>query len=155
MTIPFSTLTILLPAAVMLHVTEEFLFPGGFVEWYNKLVPPKTVKTVRYGYLVWINTLMMGVCVLPVYYGESFHGFSIWYLITAMAATNACFHIWGVLKLKAYSPGVITGTLLYLPLFAVGTVQLIPSGELSSGRAILYVALGIGYHIFSVIRQGK
>jgi hypothetical protein len=155
MNIPFSTLTILLPAAVMLHVTEEFLFPGGFVEWYNKLVPPKTVKTVRYGFLVWINTFLIGVCVLPVYYGESFHGISTWYLITSMAGMNACFHIWGVFKMKAYSPGVITGTLLYLPLFILGTVRFISSGTLSPGRAILYVALGIGYHIFSVIRQGK
>jgi hypothetical protein len=155
MTVPFSTLSILLPVVIMLHVTEEFLFPGGFVEWYNKLIPPKTVKTVRYGYLVWINTLMMGVCIIPIYYGESYHGVSIWYLNAAIAGMNACFHIWGVFKLKAYSPGVINGTLLYLPLFAIGSVQLISSGALAPGRAILFVALGIGYHVFSVFRQGK
>jgi len=27
----FSTLSILLPATIMLHVTEEFLFPGGLL----------------------------------------------------------------------------------------------------------------------------
>jgi hypothetical protein len=155
MTIPFSTLSILLPAAIMLHVTEEFLCPGGFVEWFNRLIPPKTVRTVRYGYLVWINTLMIGVCVLPIYLGDSYHGVSIWYCDTAIAGMNACFHIWGVFKLKAYSPGVITGTLLYLPLLVIGSVQLISSGALSLGKAIIFVAIGIGYHIFSVYRQGK
>jgi hypothetical protein len=30
----FSILAILLPIAIMFHVTEEFLFPGGFIEWY-------------------------------------------------------------------------------------------------------------------------
>src|ERR1700712_3657783 len=89
MTVPFSTLAIVLPAAIMLHVTEEFLFPGGFSEWYSRLVPPKTAKTTSYGYLVWINTLMIGICVLPVYLGDSYHGVSIWYCITAIAGINA------------------------------------------------------------------
>ena len=71
MTFTFSTLSVLLPAAIMLHVTEEFLYPGGFVEWYREFVPPKTNKSTNTGYLVWINTLMIGVCVLPFYYGES------------------------------------------------------------------------------------
>jgi Protein of unknown function with HXXEE motif len=107
----FSTLELLLPAAIMLHVTEEFLYPGGFPEWYTEFIPPKTDRGIKTGYLVWINTLMIGVCVLPVYYGETFHGFSTWYCVAAIAAANACFHIWGVIKLKKYSPGVITGTL--------------------------------------------
>ncbi|HTE10260.1 MAG TPA: hypothetical protein VK645_04805 [Chitinophagaceae bacterium] len=37
----FSTLSLLLAIAIMLHVTEEFLFPGGFIEWYQFLVPSK------------------------------------------------------------------------------------------------------------------
>jgi hypothetical protein len=45
MIIPFATLSILLSAAIMLLVTEEFLFPVGFVEWYNRLVPPKIFLT--------------------------------------------------------------------------------------------------------------
>jgi len=153
MTITFSTLSLLLPAAIMLHVTEEFLFPGGFSEWYARLVPPKTDKGINNGYLVWINTLMIGVCVLPVYFGNKLHGFSSWYYIAAIAAANACFHIWGVVKLKAYSPGVITGTLLYIPLFVIGTVQL--WGQFPLYRMLICIAVAVGYHIFSVIRQGR
>jgi hypothetical protein len=63
---------------------------------------------------------MIGVCVLPFYFGETVHGVNVWYCVAAIAAINACFHIWGVLKLKKYSPGVVTGVLLYLPLFAMG-----------------------------------
>ena len=72
----FSTLAILLTAAVMLHVTEEFLFPGGFPEWYARLVPPKT-KGIKYGYLVWINTLMMCANAFALYFGDIPHGYSI------------------------------------------------------------------------------
>jgi hypothetical protein len=152
--LPFSTLSILLPAAIMLHVTEEFLFPGGFIEWYAKFRPPKTAG-VRPGYLVWINTLMIGVCVLPLYLGNSAQGISIWYCVAAIAAVNACFHIFGVVSLKIYSPGVITGTLLYIPLFFIGSRDLLVAGSISWTKAIVCVAAAIGYHVFSYIRQGR
>ena len=139
----------------MLHVTEEFFYPGGFPEWYARLIPPRTVKKSNTGFLVWINTLMMCACAFALYFGDTRHGYSIWYFVASIAAANACFHIWGVAKLRAYSPGVVTGTLLYIPLFIVGTIQLIPSGELALRRAIAAVAVAVGYHIFSVIRQGK
>ena len=155
MSITFLTLAILLAAAVMLHVTEEFLYPGGFPEWYARLMPPKTVKKSNTGFLVWINTLMMCACAFALYFGSTLHGYSIWYYVAAIAAANACFHIWGVIKLKAYSPGVVTGTLLYIPLFVVGTIQLVSSGKLPLHRAILAIIVAVGYHIFSVIRQSK
>jgi hypothetical protein len=155
MSLSFSTLEIALAAAVMLHVTEEFLYPGGFPEWYARLVPPKTVKKSNTGFLVWINTLMMCACAFALYFGSTPHGYSIWYFVASIAAANACFHIWGVAKLRAYSPGVVTGTLLYIPLFTVGTIQLVPSGEVALQRAIVAVAVAVGYHIYSVIRQGK
>src|SRR6202000_1126347 len=103
MSITFSTLSMLLAAAVMLHVTEEFLYPGGFPEWYARLVPPKTVTKNNTGFLVWINTLMMCACVFLLFFVGTLLGFSFWYYTVAIPAANACFHIWGVIKLKAYS----------------------------------------------------
>jgi hypothetical protein len=35
----FPALSLILPAAIMLHVTEEFLYPGGFIEWYKEFRP--------------------------------------------------------------------------------------------------------------------
>jgi uncharacterized protein with HXXEE motif len=153
MTITFPLLAILLTVAVMLHVTEEFLYPGGFPEWYARLIPPKTVKKNNTGFLVWINTLMMCANAFALYFGDSLHGYSIWYYNAAIAAANACFHLWGVFKLKAYSPGVITGTILYLPLFIIGSIHLIGSGDLPLRRAIVAIVIGVAYHIYSVIRQ--
>ena len=155
MTITFSTLAIMLTIAAMLHVTEEFLFPGGFQEWYALLIPPKTVKKSNTGFLVWINTVMMCACAFSLYYGNTLHGYSIWYYTAAIAAANACFHLWGLAKLKIYSPGVVTGTFLYIPIFVIGTIQLVGSGELPLYKAIVAIAIGIGYHVFSVLRQGK
>lgn len=155
MTITFPDLAILLTAAVMLHVTEEFLFPGGFAEWYARFIPPKTIKKSNTGFLVWINTLMMCVCAFSLYFGDTRTGHAFWYYNAAIAAANACFHIWGTVKLKAYSPGVITGTILYLPVFVIGTNVLVVSKKMSLQTAIIAIAIGIGYHVFSVIRQRK
>lgn len=150
----FSTLALLLSIAIFLHVTEEFLFPGGFIEWYQEFVPSRT-KGIRPGYLVWINALFIGVCVLPLYFGANDTGVIIWYSVAISAAINACFHIWGVIKLAKYSPGVVTGVLLYIPLFIWGSWQLLSSGVITWQNTIIIASIAIGYHIFSVIRQGK
>lgn len=153
--ITFSTLAILLAAAAMLHVTEEFLFPGGFANWYARLVPPKKEKKNNGGFLVWINTFMMCAIAFAIHFGDTKLGHSIWYDVAAILMANACFHIWGVFKLKAYSPGVVTGVLFYIPLFIIGTIQLVGTGILPWYRALFSVCLGIGFHVFSIIRQGK
>lgn len=146
----FSTLAILLPAAIMLHVTEEFLWPGGFIEWYKQF-RPSSKGEINPGYYVWINTLMMAGCIVPLYNGDV----AVWYCIAIIAAINACFHILGVIKLKKYSPGAITGVLLYIPLFIVGSWHLLSTGTISWTKAIIFIVLAIGYHIFSFNRQGR
>src|ERR1700744_3577977 len=150
----FTTLTLLLPAAIMLHVTEEFLYPGGFIEWYQEWIPSRT-KGIRPGYLVWINTLMIGVCVIPAALGASERGAGVWFTVAAIAAANASFHLIGVFRLKKYSRGVFTGFLLYLPIFAFGAYLLLSSGQIGVARALVIAAAAVGYHIFSVIRQGR
>src|ERR1700744_2312485 len=105
----FTTLTLLLPAAIMLHVTEEFLYPGGFIEWYQEWIPSRT-KGIRPGYLVWINTLMIGGCVIPAALGARERGVGVWFTVAVIAAVKAIFHIVGVFRLKKYSPGFSRGS---------------------------------------------
>jgi len=150
----FSTLTLILAACIMMHVTEEFLFPGGFIEWYKEF-RPALASGIKPGYIVWINALMIGICNVSLYLGPTSHGATIWYTVAAIGAINACFHIIGVFSLKKYSPGVVTGVLLYLPLFIYGTWYLLSSGDLSIAKLVIDLAIAIGYHLFSVYRQGK
>jgi hypothetical protein len=98
---------------------------------------------------------MMCACAFALYFGSTLHGYSIWYYTAAIAAANACFHIWGVIKLKAYSPGVVTGTLLYLPLFVIGTTQIVSADKFPLHRAIIDIVVAIGDHIFWEIKQRK
>jgi hypothetical protein len=144
----FATLSLILPACIMMHVTEEFLFPGGFIDWYKEF-RPALAAGIKPGYIVWINTLMIGVCIIPVYLGATPRGASIWYTVSAIGAINACFHILGVVTLKKYSPGVITGVLLYIPLFVYSTWYLLSSNNISIINVCYSLAIAIGYHIFA------
>jgi Protein of unknown function with HXXEE motif len=93
------------------------LYPGGFLEWYKEF-RPALADGIKPGYIVWINSLMVGACILPVYFGGGPHGgINVWYCISAIAAVKACFLILGVFVLEKYPPGVVTGLLLYIPLF--------------------------------------
>lgn len=142
----FSTLTLLLPAFVMLHVTEEFLFPGGFIEWYREF-RPALAAGIKPGYIVWINTLMIGMCIFPVHLGDTKQGISICYAVAAIGAVNACFHILGVFSLKKYSPGVVTGLFLYIPLFVYSSWTLLNNSQISVLTAAVCLGGAIAYHV--------
>ena len=116
MSITFSLLAILLTIAVMLHVTEEFLFPGGFPEWYARLVPPKTANKSTTGFLVWINTLMMCANAFALYFGDSLHGYSIWYYNAAPLFTPQPFDElagWYDINDKGSAVGSLDGAMLF------------------------------------------
>ncbi len=145
----FTALSLILPAAIFSHVTEEFLYPGGFIEWYKQF-RPALAEGIKPGYIVWINSLMVAVCILPVYFGpRQGDGINIWYCVSAIAAVNACFHIIGVFALKRYSPGVVTGVLLYVPLFVYGSWYLLSSNQLRPTTAVIFFGVAVAYHVIA------
>ena len=55
----------LLPLAAILHIIEEFVFPGGFAAWYrNYKVSLAASFTARY--LVIVNVILVVLCTLPL-----------------------------------------------------------------------------------------
>ncbi|AQZ52750.1 HXXEE domain-containing protein [Martelella mediterranea] len=149
-----SHLSLFLAIALMLHVTEEFYFPGGFIEWYRELVPPKTTG-IRFGYLVFINTAVMFIAALGLFYGDSPSGASIFLGLSTAMAVNALFHVYGVIRLRKYSPGVVTSVILLLPLYAIGLITVVGGGVLPVWLPFVYLVFAAAYHIKSYIRQSK
>jgi hypothetical protein len=147
-------LSLLIAMAAMFHVTEEFIFPGNFIAWYREFMPPKTEGRGP-EFLVWINTLMMFMIGLAMYWGNTPTGAAIWLSLAVVLAVNGGFHLYGVFKLRKYSPGVITGTLLYWPICIVGVVRLQPQGLVSMHQVGIYGAFAVIYHILSARRQAK
>jgi hypothetical protein len=99
--------------AVALHLGEEFLWPGRFAHWYC-WYRPEIGPSITTGFLVRINALFVAMAIIAGVLGFSAYGVAIWLVVASIAASNAVFHLWAVLRTKRYSPGVVTGVLVYL-----------------------------------------
>ena len=145
-------LNLLLPVAAVLHIIEEFIFPGGFMRWYHNF-RPEIARSVTSRFLVMINAILIVACLLPMVIRNPVYGVALWLSIAAIFFTNAVFHIRATLKTKAYSPGTITAVLIYLPLSFYGYWTFIANGQASVGTAISSFIIGASYYWFSLFNH--
>lgn len=133
-------------AAVSLHICEEFVFPGGFPEWYRRYRPNVSRITTRF--LVLINGALVAMCVVAGAMRNSL-GIFYWLLVSAIVAANGCWHLWASYRSRAYSPGMVTGLLIYVPLFLVGYDRLVRPGTVPVRLAMCAYLIGGTYQFWS------
>jgi hypothetical protein len=136
--------------AVSLHLFEEFAFPGHFPEWYVRY-KPEIKKSVTKRFLITINVLLLILSYDVGALGSSKFGIVLWLGVTAMLAANGIWHFKGVVKTRSYSPGVLTGLLVYLPLAIYGYVIFLNSKQVSVFIALIALAIGASYQMWSNI----
>ena len=101
----------LLPAAYACHVLEEWF--GGFTVWMANV----TGAPVPTGAFVAINAVALALALAAA--SETTRRESAGWMGIAIATIlliNAAAHIGGTLAYRSYSPGLVTGVILYLPL---------------------------------------
>ena len=135
--------------AASLHVCEEFVYPGGFRSWYGSY-RPEIASSLSARYLLVVNAIMLAVCALVAIAGPSTNGTANWFVITSILFWNAIFHIRAVFRMGRYSPGVITGAFLYIPLAVLGSVNLLQRRLVPWGVAAGCFGIGSLYHVFSL-----
>jgi hypothetical protein len=135
-------------AAVVAHLIEEFVWPGGFPEWYRWFRPERAASMTTRFFVV-INGIFVVLALLPPILGPSPRAYAFWTMVAAIAGANALFHIWATLSRRRYSPGTVTGLVVYLPLAFVGLGYLLRRGSISPGTLIQGIVIGIGFHIWS------
>src|ERR1043165_9899875 len=146
-------LTWSLAVAAALHILEEFVWPGGFMEWW-RAYRPATANHVSTRFLIFINTLLM---VMAILVGWAAHfprgnGVAAWLTLAALLFSNAIFHILGVIETRRYSPGMLTGIFLYMPLAVFGYYHFLTTGRATVGTAVCAAILGGSYHFISFAR---
>jgi hypothetical protein len=134
--------------AVAAHLIEEFVWPGGFADWYRWYHPARAAS-VTTRFLVIVNVVLVILALMPPILGGSPRGLALWLVVAAIGAANAAFHLWATVSRRKYSPGVITGTVMYLPLALLGYRSLVATGTVSAGTALEAVVIGIGFHLWS------
>lgn len=132
----------------VLHIFEEFVFPGHFPEWYRKY-KPELKASITPRFLVIINALLLMLCYDVGALRSTRSGTSLWLFTMSLLAANGIWHLHATLKGRSYSPGVVTGVFLYLPVAIYGVVFLEESGRLTSPSAEVAILIGGSYHIWS------
>ena len=135
-------------AAVLLHLFEEFVWPGGFAEWY-RWYRPERAASVTTRFLVWINVLFVLMALIPVAMGFRPYGVAFWLVVASIAAANGAFHLWAVLRTRRYSPGVVTGCILYLPLAVFGFVYFWRAGLANVALLLQAAIIGPAYNVYA------
>lgn len=102
-----------LPIVFILHVIEE---APGFVAWFNSLVARHISQQLFLTVNATAFVITVFVAIVVAVGGERGSALVGVGWVGFLMLANAIFHLVGTLALGRYCPGVITGTLLYLPL---------------------------------------
>jgi hypothetical protein len=133
----------------MIHMGEEYFYPGGFMDSMKRL-NPRFAHKVTTPMAVIINGLQLLLCIAAIVVGKNNLIFSM--SVAGLLFINGLMHIMGCIRVKGYAPGVITGVLLYIPVsvYAYYLTQLPLSGVIFTGvLGLLYQAIPIGYFVLS------
>ncbi len=123
--------------AAILHIVEEFVWPGGFGDW-DRTYRPLICQSITPRLHVVVNSLLIAVCMSVGLTGLGEAGVAVggihlrsaipsnyagasWIALVALLFSNAIFHFVGTIQSGRYSPGLITGVLLYIPLAIFGS----------------------------------
>ncbi|SRR6266498_4626942 len=133
--------------AACLHIFEEFAWPGGFPSWYRRY--RHDAASVKPRFLVIINALLLFGCFEGALAGHNVVGAAYLLTLTAVLFSNGCWHLWASYISHCYSPGMITGTLLYLPLGVFEYVMWFRLGQASLATATVALLIGGSYPLWS------
>ena len=140
----------LLVFAGLIHVGEETL--TGFIKWFKEFVGfPISVTEDIVVNAIFLVALVIGALVYNAYPIFSLGAVGFVFI-------NSWFHVIGTIKLRKYSPGLISATLLYLPLSLYAYYLIVGSGVVTALSLaysivislILYFGGTFGIHIIYV-----
>jgi hypothetical protein len=138
----------LLPLAIIAHIIEEFVFPGGFIQWYRDN-SPDIASGITKSRLTIVNLVFMVLSFMPLLLGPGTQGLSWLLALSSITAVNALFHIVGSARTKTYSPGEVTAMFIYLPLAIYINWELLATHAITLDYAGKCFIVGIAYHIWS------
>jgi hypothetical protein len=102
-----------LPAVFVLHVVEE---APSFVAWFNDLVTPPITERMFLSVNATAFAITLAVALAVAASREPAAGLLGAAWVGFLMLANGLFHVVATVAHHRYCPGVVTGTLLYLPL---------------------------------------
>ena len=131
-----------LPGAAVVHILEEYVYPGGFAGALERLFPRATALFTLKFHLA-VNGLLVLLCLLSAFIGKANLVLSL--SVFSLVFTNAVLHIRGAIVTKRYYPGVISGALIYIPLVLYAYFMFLSTHRITWLQAGLSFLLGVLY----------
>jgi len=100
------------PFVFILHVLEE---APGFVAWFNSLVPRGIAQDLFLTVNAVALTITVLIALLVMAAPNAASGLILAAWVGFLMLANGLFHLVGTIAHARYCPGVITGTVLYIP----------------------------------------
>jgi hypothetical protein len=141
----------LFPIAGILHVLEEFVYPGGFTAFMKKMAP-WFAPFVTPAFGIVINGLFLFLTILAALLGRAIPVFGL--SVAALLGINGLTHTLGALRVRRYAPGLLTGILLYPPLAILAYSWFLLSGGVSIGQGVGSLVLGAAYQLVPILYLG-
>jgi hypothetical protein len=133
--------------AAVFHIIEEFFVPGGFAAW-DRMYRPEHAATITKRFHIIINALLLILAYdAAVMIGKPY-GVALWLTVASLLATNGIWHVVGAYRTKTYSPGMVTGLLLYVPIAVYGYADYVRTGRASLATAGIALFLGASYQLW-------
>ena len=133
--------------AASLHIVEEFVFPGGFAAW-DRRYRPDIRQSITARFHVIINGLLLVACYDVWALRSSPMGVGVWLTVTTLLFANAVWHVVSSARSRTYSPGMVTGVLLYVPLTLYGYGHFLRTEQASVPTAIIAFMIGASYQLW-------
>jgi hypothetical protein len=125
--------------AAILHITEEFFYPGGFVK-SAKTIFPRLADRITGRKVLVINSLFVLLCISGILLANNYPRFTL--SIAGLIFINGWAHVIGSIIKRSYSPGLITSLAIYIPL----SVLIFTYKNLLFSEILLNILYGILYH---------
>jgi hypothetical protein len=145
-------------AASVVHMGEEYFFPGGFMQMMNRL-NPRFERLITVPMAVVMNGLQLLLCVIAILVGPRALVFSM--SVAGLVFINGLVHLGACFRVRGYAPGAASGALLYIPLALYGYSLFLRARLLTWPQLILTAALGLLYqaipiaYLFAASALGK
>lgn len=132
---------LLILIAAVIHIFEEFFYPGGFIEKAKislvRFNRNSMADAVDNSMAFIVNSLFLLLCLVNILIGGT--GTVLHYSITILILFNSIIHIVSSIVIKKYSPGLISSVFIYIPL----AVYIMSNYNRAGDELLMVVVIGI------------
>jgi hypothetical protein len=136
----------LLPFTYSLHIVEEYFAGGGLPNWFSNVFN----ATISNDDFILINTIALsGVIAFSIIYQFFKQNNVLFLALVTLFFANGIIHLLSSIFSLTYSPGTVTGLILYIPVGIFLFKRILPL--LSYNQRVTGISIGIFIHIIVAI----